>query len=240
MANFPALGMRPHPLAVRLCKHRHGRPQKFFQGWAKWTFCLSFSGCRRYNANGRSHNALPFLHHKENPPCYGNSPKNGLLWQQCFFSHRVNYITANSSHCMATLPATDVCVQQPHAAKRLLPNCCCFAIKVNFSTIGSRVLQFASAGKRADLVSCKLITAWYQNSLPDSCAVWMSYWQIKRPLQELSQLSCWLQVFYKFLVVRVRVDDRRGLSPILCDTAPLFVHTDQLLCHCILICSNVH
>ena len=178
MANFPALGMRPHPLAVRLCKHRHGRPQKFFQGWAKWTFCLSFSGCRRYNANGRSHNALPFLHHKENPPCYGNSPKNGLLWQQCFFSHRVNYITANSSHCMATLPATDVCVQQPHAAKRLLPNCCCFAIKVNFSTIGSRVLQFASAGKRADLVSCKLITAWYQNSEPSFCAAWVSYRQI--------------------------------------------------------------
>jgi len=23
------------------------------------------------------------------------------------------------------------------------------------------------------------------------------------------------------------------------DTAPLFVYTDQLLCHCILICSNV-
>jgi len=34
-------------------------------------------------------------------------------------------------------------------------------------------------------------------------------------------------------------DDRHGLSPILCDTAPLFVYTDQLLCHCILICSNV-
>ena len=34
-------------------------------------------------------------------------------------------------------------------------------------------------------------------------------------------------------------DDRHGLSPILYDTAPLFVYTDQLLCHCILICSNV-
>ena len=34
-------------------------------------------------------------------------------------------------------------------------------------------------------------------------------------------------------------DDRHGLSPILSDTAPLLVYTDQLLCHCILICSNV-
>jgi len=39
------------------------------------TFCLSFSSCRRCNANGRSQNALPFLHHKENPSCYGNNHK---------------------------------------------------------------------------------------------------------------------------------------------------------------------
>jgi len=26
-------------------------------------FCLSFSGCWRYNANGRSQNVLPFLPH---------------------------------------------------------------------------------------------------------------------------------------------------------------------------------
>jgi len=35
------------------------------------------------------------------------------------------------------------------------------------------------------------------------------------------------------------LDDRHGHSPILYDTAPLFVYTDQLLCHCIFICSNV-
>jgi len=41
----------------------------------------------------------------------------------------------------------------------------------------SRVSQPAYAGKEADLVKCKLITACYQNSEPDSCAVWMSYRQ---------------------------------------------------------------
>jgi len=37
-------------------------------------------------------------------------------------------------------------------------------------------------------------------------------------------------------------DDRHGVSPILYDaydTAPLFVYTDQLLWHCVFICSNV-
>jgi len=34
-------------------------------------------------------------------------------------------------------------------------------------------------------------------------------------------------------------DDCHGLSPILYDTAPLFIYTDQLLCHCVFICSNV-
>jgi len=33
-------------------------------------------------------------------------------------------------------------------------------------------------------------------------------------------------------------DDRHGLSPILYDTAPIFIYTDQLLCHCVFICSN--
>jgi len=57
----------------------------------------------------RSHKALPFLHHKENDPCNGNSPKNALRWQQCFFPHRIKLrnLTAISSHCLAALPATD-------------------------------------------------------------------------------------------------------------------------------------
>jgi len=44
-----------------------------FQGGAKSTFCLSFSGSWRCNANRRTQNASPFLHHKENAQCYGNS-----------------------------------------------------------------------------------------------------------------------------------------------------------------------
>jgi len=32
----------------------------------------------------------------------------------------------------------------------------------------------------------------------------------------------------------------RGPSPIRYDTAPLFVYTDQILRHCVFICSNVH
>ena len=35
------------------------------------------------------------------------------------------------------------------------------------------------------------------------------------------------------------LDDRHGLSVILYDTAPLFVYTDQLLCHCVPTCCNV-
>jgi len=36
------------------------------------------------------------------------------------------------------------------------------------------------------------LTAWCPNSESGSCAVWVSYWQMKLSLQELSQLSCWL------------------------------------------------
>jgi len=49
---------------------KHGRPQKLFQGGANSIFCLSFPCCWRYSANARSQNALPFLHHNENDPCY--------------------------------------------------------------------------------------------------------------------------------------------------------------------------
>ena len=35
------------------------------------------------------------------------------------------------------------------------------------------------------------------------------------------------------------LDDRHDLSPILYDTAPLFVYTDQLMCHCVSTCYNV-
>ena len=92
-------------------QHRHRRSQKFFHRLAKSTFCLPISGCWRYNANGRSHNTLPFLHRKENDPAsYGNSSKNALRWQQSFFftSYKSTWLTAISSHCLAALRATDV------------------------------------------------------------------------------------------------------------------------------------
>ena len=42
--------------------------------------------------------------------------------------------------------------------------CGCYAIKTNIRTICSHVSQPASAVKGADLVNCKLVTAWHQNS----------------------------------------------------------------------------
>jgi len=50
------------------------------------TFCFYCSYSWRGNANARSQNALPFLHHNENASCYGNSRKNrASSAQQCFF-----------------------------------------------------------------------------------------------------------------------------------------------------------
>jgi len=58
------------------CLHQHtlvqeklffSVPQKFFQVGKTSTFCLSFLGFCRFNANGCSQNAWPFLLYKENP-----------------------------------------------------------------------------------------------------------------------------------------------------------------------------
>jgi len=51
---------------------KHGRLQKLFQ-IASSIFCLSSPCCWRYNANARSQNALPFLHHNEIAPCYAGA-----------------------------------------------------------------------------------------------------------------------------------------------------------------------
>jgi len=51
-----------------------GVRRNFSRGGATSTFCLSFSGCWRCHENGRSQNALLFLHHKENLP-----------WKQALF-----------------------------------------------------------------------------------------------------------------------------------------------------------
>jgi len=191
---------------------------RYFSRGAKSTFCLSFSGCWRYNANGRSQNSLPFQHHKEHAPCYGNSPKicassaAMLLFHSSFFSYRIKLrgsllsAVIVSLHyllsCHRRLRSTVTCDKTPtivtfFKSEPLLP-CDCYAIMTNSRTIRSEVLQPDCAGSGADLVNCKLITAWHQNSEPDSCAVWLSYRQIKLPLQELSQLSSWFQVSRNF------------------------------------------
>jgi len=64
---------------------------------AKSTFGCPFQAADNTNANRRSHNALPLLHHKENDPRYCNSSKNALCWQQRFFSHRIKLVGSNIS-----------------------------------------------------------------------------------------------------------------------------------------------
>jgi len=100
----------------------YGRPQEFFQGGATSVFRLSFSGCRRFNANERSQNALPF----STPP-----RKCPILRQQSqklgFFNvamlHFTQYETtcpiAIGSHCLAALLAKDAYIPYSHVEKRL-------------------------------------------------------------------------------------------------------------------------
>jgi len=95
-------------------QHRHRHSQKFFR-WSQSTFCLLISGCWRCNENGRPHNALPFLHNKENDPYHGNIPKNALRWQQGFFSHRIKvrdllqWAVIVSLHYLPQLSSTVTC-----------------------------------------------------------------------------------------------------------------------------------
>jgi len=59
----------PYAKACWKGENSHGRPQKFFQGSGQRHYItrLCFFGCWRCNANGRSQNALLFLHHKKMP-----------------------------------------------------------------------------------------------------------------------------------------------------------------------------
>ena len=140
-------------------QHRHRRSQKFFHWSTKSTFCLPISGCWRYNSNGRSHNALPFLHHKENDPCYGNSPKNAFSWQQRFFSHRIKVRDLLQSevivslHYLPQMSSTITYGWRPTTAtwSVSLLSCYCYAVKVNFRAIGTQVSQPAFAGNLADM-----------------------------------------------------------------------------------------
>jgi len=81
---------------------QHRRPQKFFQGVATSTFCLSFSCCWWCNANSRSHNALPFLHHNENAPCDGNCRKNRAWYYKSFLFHTTVFADDINLHICQT------------------------------------------------------------------------------------------------------------------------------------------
>jgi len=119
----------------------------FFRG-GKSTFCLFFSGCWCCNANGRSQNDLPFLHHTGNSHVTTAVAKmlfigSNAFIHSYFFSHRIKIRgLLISAVTVSGLPATDDCFQQSHAEKRLLPpvtsckpleiccsfcySCCCF------------------------------------------------------------------------------------------------------------------
>ena len=78
-----------------------------------------------------------------------------------------------------------------------------YAIKTNSRTIRSRLLEPTSAGKGRDQgtwVNGKPITAWHYNCEPDSCAVWVSYWQktvIARIKSINRNLRCRLKAFHE-------------------------------------------
>jgi len=122
-------------------------------------------------------------------------------------NYKPSCLTAISSHCLTALPAKmsacDSYIRQNashHDLKCIfedLLSCYCYATKANIRTIRSRVSQPASAGKEVNLVNCKLITACYQNSETDSCAVWMSYRQTT-VLQELTRLIRIKQLISRF------------------------------------------
>jgi len=56
-------------------------------------------------------------------PCYGNINKLRVVGAAIllFTQYETTWLTTISSHCLTTLLAKDVRVQQLHAAKRLLP-----------------------------------------------------------------------------------------------------------------------
>jgi len=103
-----------------------------------------------------------------------------LLFHSCFFSHRIKLrgLLLSGVYCLAALSdkLPQMSAFNSHMRQNanchnffksepLLP-CDCYAIKNNIRTIRSQVLQPDSAGNGADLVNCKLTTAWYQNSEP--------------------------------------------------------------------------
>jgi len=63
------------PIIYGYISEYNGRLNMFFLRGTMSALSLPFLGCYRCNANGCSQNTSPFLHLKENAPCYGNSRK---------------------------------------------------------------------------------------------------------------------------------------------------------------------
>jgi len=132
-----------------------GVRKNFSTGRQSRHFGCPFQAADDTEENRRSHNTLPFLHHKENDPHYGNSPTKcaslaamflftpyKTRWQQyffsvftsyqCFFSHRDLLLSAVavSLHYLPQMSAFSSHMQQNaycrNLAERLLP-CYCYA-----------------------------------------------------------------------------------------------------------------
>jgi len=81
------------------------------------------------------------------------------IWRYFTFRYSAKFVdvlpaalpaTVDCFTCHSCLRSAVTCGKTP-TAEPLLP-CCCYAIKANFSTIRSLLLQFACAGKGTDLV----------------------------------------------------------------------------------------
>ena len=105
-------------------QHRHGRPQKFFQGKQSRHFGCPFQAADDTYANRRSHNALPLLYHKKWPTLTATVPKMRFVgsnvffhtvyktrWQQYFFSVFTSYVSFHTvTYCyQQSLPRCITC-----------------------------------------------------------------------------------------------------------------------------------
>jgi len=119
------------------------------------------------------------------------------------------YVTYCNQQSLSRCITCRRCLQQSHAAKRLPPqlevNICWHVTVTQWRSIwelsASKFRNLPLQAMQRTWVNCKLKIAWHNNSETALCAAWVSYRKIKLSLQELSQLSCWLQVFYKFLIL---------------------------------------
>jgi len=120
-------------------QHRHRHSQKFFDWSAKSTFCLPISGCWQYNANGRSHNALPFYATKKMTHVTAAFSKMPFVGSKVSVHIVLKYVAYCNQQSLSRCITCRRCLQQSHAAKRLLPqlevNLCCHVTVTQWSPI---------------------------------------------------------------------------------------------------------